>query len=107
MKITTHTMTSNEIRKIALILTKAADMGMDIAGYGEAAVNQSSGNVYLWLEDYPFTLYIGPSGGDRIYACWSNPENGEEETTDTHDLTLHDLEEWAEDLIAQAEAEGA
>ena len=49
---------ANALRKVALLITKASDLGMDISGYGEAAENQHSGNVYLWLEDYPFTLFI-------------------------------------------------
>ena len=103
MQFNSTNMTSNEIRKAALLITKAADMGMDLSGYGECAVNQHSGNVYLWLEDYPFTICIGPGGNDRIWACWSNPENGEEEFTATHSMTLHDLETWAEELSAQVE----
>lgn len=105
MEFNANSMTSNELRKAALLILKAADMEMNISGYGECAVNPSSGNVYLWNEGYPFSLYIGPSGGDRIYACWSNPETGEEEFTDAHDMTLHDLEEWAEQLTQAAEQE--
>jgi hypothetical protein len=105
MQITSDTMCANEIRKAALLITKAADIGMDVSGYGEAAANPYSGNVYLWLEDYPFALYIGPSGGDTIYACWSNPYNDDEETICAHDLTLHDLETWAEELTERAEVE--
>lgn len=105
MQITSDTMCANEIRKAALLITKAADIGMDVSGYGEAAVNPYSGNVYLWLEDYPFTLYIGLGGGDTIHACWSHPETGEDETICAHDLTLHALETWAEELAERAEVE--
>jgi len=105
MQITSDTMCANEIRKVALLITKAADIGMDVSGYGEAAMNPYSGNVYLWLEDYPFTLYIPLGDGDTIYAVWSNPDNGEEETICAHDLTLHDLETWTEDLADRAEVE--
>ena len=105
MNITTDTMSANESRKAALLIAKASDIGMDISGYGEAAVNPHNGNVYLWLEDYPFALYIPLGGGDTIYAVWSNPDNGEEETIRAHALTLHDLETWAEDLADRAEVE--
>jgi hypothetical protein len=105
MEIKAGTMCANEIRKAALLITKAADIGMDVSGYGEAAANPYFGNVYLGLEDYPFTLYIGPSGGDTIYAVWSNPDNGEEETICAHEMTLHDLETWAEELAERAEVE--
>jgi len=75
---------------------------MDISGYGFADENQNSGNVYLWLEDYPFTLYIG-LGSDDIYASWSNPENGDEEEIEVSGKSLADLEAWAMDLYNQVE----
>lgn len=103
MDFQTQHMTANEARKMALLIMKAADIEMNLSGYGECAVNPNSGNVYLWNEGYPFSLYIAPSGGDRIWACWVNPETGEEEFTDAHDMTLHDLETWAETLEDQLE----
>ena len=93
---------SNATRKIGLLITKAADLGMDVSGFGMADENQNSGNVYLWLEDYPFTLYIG-LGSDTIYALWSNPNDGEEIETETEGKTLSDLEDWAQSLYTQAE----
>ena len=95
---------SNALRKVALLITKASDLGMDISGYGEAGENQNSGNVYLWLEDYPFTLYIG-LGSDTIYANWSSPIDGSEEDIDIEAMPLFDLEAWANDLNNLAEVE--
>jgi hypothetical protein len=95
---------SNALRKVALLITKASDLGMDISGYGQAGENQNSGNVYLWLEDYPFTLYIG-LGSDTIYANWSNPIDGSEEDIDIEAMPLFDIEAWANDLNNLAEAE--
>ena len=95
---------SNALRKAALLITKASDLGMDVSGYGEAGENQNSGNVYLWLEDYPFTLYIG-LGSDTIYANWSNPNNGEEEDIDIEAMPLFDIEAWANELYNLAEVE--
>jgi hypothetical protein len=93
---------SNATRKIALLITKASDLGMDISGYGFADENQNSGNVYLWLEDYQFTLYIG-LGDDTIYALWSDPMNGEEEEIEVGNKTLAELELWAEQLYTESE----
>jgi hypothetical protein len=84
---------NNAYRKIAKILTKASDLGMDLSGYGEASENQNSGYVYLWLEDYPFTLFIS-LGADEVQALWSDPENGEETEIEVGELSLHDLIEW-------------
>jgi hypothetical protein len=85
-----------------MLITKAAELGMDVSGYGYADVNLSSGTVYLWLEDYQFTLYIG-LGSDDIYALWSNPEDGEEVEVKVDNMTLTDLGNWANDLYNQAE----
>lgn len=101
MEINTH-VCNNELRKIGMLITKASELDMDVSGYGCANVNKWSGNVYLYLEDYPFTLYIGLSSDD-IYALWSNPEDGEEVEVKVDNMTLTDLENWANDLYNQAD----
>ena len=91
---------SNAVRKIALLITKASDLGMDISGSGVASENQTSGNVYLWLEDYSFTLYIG-LGSDTVYASWTNWDNGDEEDLEvTHSEDLNSLYNWTQALEA-------
>lgn len=92
----------NELRKIGMLIVKASELGMDVSGYGCADVNKWSGNVYLWLEDYQFTLFIG-LGSDDIYALWSNPEDGEEIEVKVDNMRLIDLDNWANDLNNQAE----
>lgn len=98
MEINTKDMVSNEIRKVALLITKAADLGMDLTSYGEADVNESSGNVYLWVEDYPFTLYIPNGERNTIYALWTNTENGDEISTPIHGKNLDRLLKWCKHL---------
>jgi hypothetical protein len=95
---------SNATRKIGLLITKASDLGMDVSGYGFADENQNSGNVYLWLEDYPFTLYIG-LGSDDIWALWSTPNDGEEIEIDVAGMPLRELEDWAQRLYNKADAD--
>jgi len=96
---------SNAQRKVGLLVNKAAAIGMDITGYGFAGENQNSGNVYLWLEDYAFSLYIPLNSDDQINAVWSNPDNGEEEfILDISNYSLEELESWASDLYQQCEA---
>ena len=87
---------SNAIRKIALLITKASDLGMDISGHGIADENPNSGNIYIWLEDYPFILFIG-LGSDTIKAHYQNRETDEEHETEDF-KTLHDLYSWSENL---------
>jgi hypothetical protein len=89
-------------RKIAKILTKASDLGMDLSGYGHADENTTSGHVYLWLEDYPFTLFIS-LGSDEVRALWTSPNDGEEIEISVSDLTLAQLEQWTWDADKQAE----
>ncbi len=88
---------NNAIRKVALLITKASDLGMDISGYGEANENCNSGNVYLWLEDYDFTLYIG-LGSDNIWANWTSCEDGREEDIEVGSMSLYELQGWASTL---------
>lgn len=103
MEITNKNLSSNELRKIALLMTKASNLGMDLSGYGFADVNNNSGYTYLWLEDYPFTLFIG-LGSDDIWASWSNPENGEETVTNVIDeMSLDSLYDWVSELEQQTE----
>jgi hypothetical protein len=101
MEIKTN-LCSNAVRKIGLLITQAADLGMQLDGYGFADENKNSGNVYLWLEDYPFTLYIG-LGSDNIHAIWSNPNNGDEIELDTSKMNLSQLEDWAYALYNSVE----
>jgi hypothetical protein len=97
-----ETLGNHAYRKIAKLLTKASDLGMDLSGYGEASENTSSGHVYLWLEDYPFTLFIS-LGADEVQALWSNPANGAETEIEVGQMSLFDLEHWAQTLAHAAE----
>ena len=96
-------LSSNPMRKIALLITKASDLGMDISGYGFADENQNSGYVYIWLEDYSFTLFMLPCGDDEIYALWTNSDDGEETEIEVGTMTLFDIEHWAQTLAYEAE----
>lgn len=88
-----------EMEKAIFLQKTAVDLGMDLTGYGEVAVNQNSGNTYLWLEDYSFTLYMPISCElikQDICALWTNPNSGEElEFTLLNNTRLIDLENWA------------
>lgn len=97
---------ANAMRKVALLITKASDLGMDISGYGFADENPNSGYVYLWLEDYSFTLFID-LGSDDIKAIWSSPNDGEEIEIKVGNMSLYDLELWAEELAKNDEVKNA
>lgn len=93
---------NNAYRKIAKILTKASDLGMDLSGYGEANENTTSGHVYLYLEDYNFTLFIS-LGSDEVQALWFSSVDGEEIEIEVGEMSLSDLETWASDLDIKAD----
>jgi hypothetical protein len=102
MEITSN-LCSNATRKIGLLITKASELGMNVSGYGMADENQNSGYVYIWLEDYMFTLYIG-LGSDDVYALWTDMNDGEETEIEVGSQSLADLESWANSLYEKAEA---
>jgi hypothetical protein len=68
----------NEIRKMGLLITEADRLGLDLSLSGESDVNPHTGNVYIWFEDLPFSLYIG-LGSDTIYVLYTHYETGDEE----------------------------
>lgn len=84
-------------------------IGMDYAdSYGCIAVNNTSGNTYLWCEDYCFCLYMPISctlSAEHVYILWTNPETGEETEQQLSKFmdsvnTLEVIQEWTEQLNA-------
>ena len=95
---------NNAYRKVAKILAKAVDLGMDLSGDGYADENKSSGHVYLAMTDYNFTLFISLDADD-IQALWFSSVDGEEVEIEVGDMTLDDLENWSTDLDIKADEE--
>lgn len=109
MKTNYGNMCKWEIEKAIFLQKIAVDLGMDVSGYGEVAVNPNSGYTYIWLEDYQFSLYM-PINCDLIKedvcALWVNYETGEEiEYQLENETTLNDLENWVESLNKEIEVE--
>ena len=80
----------------------ARQLGMDVSGYGMLDVNPNSGYTYLWLEDYPFTLYM-PIGCELqesdVWVLRTNPEDGEEAEKTLDEFTgLDSIYEWVKTL---------
>lgn len=90
--------------KAGLLIGKACAIGMDITGYGVVGENKSNGNVYLWLEDELFSLYID-LGSDEIKALWTNYNDGEEEIISADGVEYDILYDWANDLQEKANAQ--
>ena len=91
-----------ERKKAIFLMGVAEDLGYNLKDYGECAVNKNSGYVYVWSENYSFSLYM-PINCELvksdIYALWTNSINGnEEEMSLTNNTTLKEIDEWAESL---------
>ena len=81
-----------ERTKAIYLVQVANDLDMDLTGYGEIGVNPNSGNTYLWLEDYSFTLYMHISCElvkSDIWAIWTDLDNGDETEISLNDNIHH------------------
>ena len=88
-------------RQKAMFLINVAEneLKMNLEGYGEVSVNQNSGYTYLWVEDYPFTLYMPIDCNlnlNDVYVLWTNSDNGEEIEMVLGNETLEDVNKFVE-----------
>lgn len=93
-------MCSWERQKAMYLIEVAEKLDMAVDGYGELAVNPNSGYTYLWLEDYPFTLYMPIDCElklDDVMVLWSSPEDGEEFETELETKSQDDLFKWVKE----------
>lgn len=89
-----------ERKKAIYLLEVAENLGMNIEGYGEIAVNQNSGYTYLWLEDYNFTLYMPITCDlkkEDIWIMYTNFNNGDEIEISLDNMSLEDIYQWVEE----------
>jgi hypothetical protein len=56
--------------------------GLSTSKYTQAGVNQSSGNVWVWDEDWMGCVFC--SIGFDVAWMWSNPDDGEEHEFDSY-----------------------
>lgn len=50
--------------KAVELISTALKIGMDLNGDSNIGINKNTGDVYLWLEDYNFVLYVGLGSAD-------------------------------------------
>lgn len=102
MEFKLKTMCNWERKKAIFLMGVAEDLGMslDDDSYGEVAVNQNSGHVYVWSENYNFSLYMPINCKlvkSDIVALWTNNITGEErEFNLKQESTLKDINEWCD-----------
>ena len=91
-------------RKKAIYLMNIAEnkLNMNLDSYGEIGVNQNSGYTYLWLEDYPFCLFMPINCEQKIsdiYVMHTNFENGDETEKSLADFNnLDEIYDWINEL---------
>ena len=79
-----------DLERLTDCLAAIRKAGKSVDRYTMAGVNQGSGNVWVWSEDWPGCVYC--SIGFDVAWCYSCPECGEE-----HDFeTFEEMEEYAE-----------
>ena len=103
-------MTQWEREKAVFLMDIAENrLNLDLEGYGELGLNENSGNVYLWLEDTPFTLFMPINCELKLKDVWVmaiNNETGEEHERDILSKyggteTLETLEKWAREVVEE------
>ena len=65
-----------DLDRLALCIQAVRKAGLSIDKYAQAGVNQSSGNVYIWSEDWSGCVYC--SIGMGVQWSYSCPNCGEE-----------------------------
>lgn len=103
MEFKLNDMTAWERKKAIFLMEIAESLGIELdSSYGEVAVNQNSGYVYIWNEDYNFSLYM-PIDCElkktNIYALWTCSYCGEEIEYQLNEKdTLKDIEKETEGI---------
>lgn len=90
-----------EREKAIYLMQVANDLDYDFNEFGEINVNQSSGNVYLWSENYTYCLFMPINcelSREYVYASYSDPDDGEEFEFQISTNNLDDVEAWIEEI---------
>lgn len=101
MEIKLNNVSTKQFKNAGRLLVKAAELGMDVTGYGFIDYNSSHGNTFLWLENYGFSLYISDFE-PKIKALYSCGYDGEETERNVGN-SLDKLEAWALRLSDKSE----
>ena len=75
-----------DLDRLALCIRAVRKAGLSIDKYAQAGINQGSGNVYVWSEDWAGCVYC--SIGLDVAWSYSDPDDGEEFDFETYaDMT--------------------
>ena len=85
-----------ELEKALYLINIANKIKMELNEYTIIDVNNNSGYVYLWNENYNFSLYMPINcelQKSDVYALYSDFDNGEETEIDLSDINhVNELE---------------
>ena len=87
-----------DLDRLADCIKAIRKAGLQTSKHTQAGVNQSSGNVWVWDEDWQGC--VACSIGFNVFWCHSCPECGEEYEFDTYS----ELQEYVEKHEGQCEA---
>jgi len=96
MNINFENMGDNETLKVCELIKKAIKLEWD-HNYSEVGVNENNGNVYIYNEMIPYTLFIDLS--DDLMACKTDYETGEEDIIEVGEMSWFELEKWGDQPI--------
>lgn len=71
-----------DLYRLADCITAISKAGLQTSKHTQAGVNQSTGNVWVWDEDWAGCVYC--SIGFDVAWMWTCPQCGEEYTFDTY-----------------------
>ena len=71
-----------DLDRLIECLKAVKDAGLKVDKYAQAGINQSSGNVYIWSEDWPGCVYC--SIGFSVNWSYNCGECGEEYDFETY-----------------------
>lgn len=69
------------LQRLVKCLNKVCDEGLSVDEHTQAGINEHSGNVWVWSENWSGCVYCSLSG--TVAWCYSCPECGEEHSFDT------------------------
>lgn len=88
----TDKLEGSDMERLADCIKYARREGLSIGKYTQCGLNDSSGNVWLWDEDWPGCIYQN-IGFDGPFIAWSCPNCGHEEDDLSTMQEAHELDD--------------
>lgn len=87
-----------DLERLADCLVAIRQAGLKVDKYTQAGLNESSGNVWVWSEDWAGC--VACSIGFDVFWVYSCPECGEEHEFESYDDLAHYAAKWVGDCDA-------